>query len=56
MTHLKVASVLMLILALSMFMIGYNMAGMSISAPAVTGLGFLVIAWVFWTHNHDHTH
>lgn len=53
---MKVAAVLMLALALTMMMLGYNMAGIAISAPMVTGLGFLVIAYVFWMHNHDHTH
>jgi len=57
MKHMKIAAVLMAILAVAMIVMGYNMAGgLTLNPPMVTGLGFLVIAYVFCTHDHNHTH
>ena len=53
MKQMQIASALMVILAVAMMVMGYNMAGgLALNPPMVTGLGFLVIAYVFWSHKH----
>ncbi|MFZ1805736.1 MAG: hypothetical protein WAU36_00850 [Cyclobacteriaceae bacterium] len=40
----KIAAVLLIVLALVMFYLSYTMDGLP---PAITGIGFLIIAMVF---------
>lgn len=40
----KIAAYLLILLALIMFYLSYQITGLP---PAITGVGFLVIAWVF---------
>ncbi len=40
----KIAAILMAILAITMFYLAYKIGGIP---PAITGIGFLVVAWVF---------
>ena len=40
----KIAAYLLILLALVMFYLSYRIMGLP---PAITGAGFLVIAWVF---------
>ena len=40
----KIAAYLLILLALIMFYLSYRIMGLP---PAITGVGFLVIAWVF---------
>ena len=40
----KLVSYLLIVLALVMFYLSYKMGGLP---PAITGLGFILIAWVF---------
>ena len=41
----KIASVILLILGLIMLYLGYKIGGLP---PAVTGVGFLVISYIFY--------
>jgi len=51
MKHMKIAAGLMLVLAIAMLVMGYSMAGgLAFNPLMVTGLGFLVIAYVFFSH------
>lgn len=40
----KIAAYLLILLALIMFYLSYQIKGLP---PAITGIGFLLIAWVF---------
>ena len=40
----KIAAYLLILLALIMFYLSYQIMGLP---PAITGVGFLLIAWVF---------
>jgi hypothetical protein len=40
----KIAAYLLIVLALIMFYLSYRIMGLP---PAITGVGFLLIAWVF---------
>jgi len=41
----KISALIMLVLGLFMLFLGWKIKGLP---PAITGLGFLVIAWNFW--------
>lgn len=47
---INILNILLVITAIAMFVIGYRSG---LIAPSVTGIGFLLIAWLFYSQNQE---